>query len=80
MESIKIKPASEGLKVPFPMSRNFLKEKGQTVEKSGYWIRRLKEGCVVICKEEKKEEKKEEIKKVAKKTINKKTITSKTEV
>ncbi len=37
----------KGVKVPFPLSRKFLKESGQLVEMSSYWIRRIKDGDVL---------------------------------
>ena len=61
MRYFKVKPSKEGLKVPFPLSKIFLKHEGQKVPKSSYWVRRLKQGDVVELKEE------EEVKKVDKK-------------
>lgn len=48
---IKIKP-KEGLKVPKPLSNIFLKEDGEDVPRSAYWIRRLKSGDVEEIKAE----------------------------
>ena len=53
---IKLKPARPGLKVPFPMSKRYLLEDGESVEKSSYWCRRMAEGDAVECKEDSKKE------------------------
>jgi len=39
---IRIRP-KEGLKVPYPMSKRFLNPEGEEVERSSYWIRRLRD-------------------------------------
>ena len=48
----KIKP-KKGLKVPFPMTRTFLPEKGEKVVWSSYWVRRLNEGAIELVEDSK---------------------------
>lgn len=42
-----LKPAKKGLIVRHPDTKRPLKEDGQKVQKSSYWLRRLKEGSVI---------------------------------
>lgn len=54
MPKMKLRPTRKGLKVPFSMSQKYLKEEGESVKMSSYWIRRMKEGDVEEVKEEEK--------------------------
>ena len=48
MDKIYIKPAKPGLKVHLEgKGREFLPEEGAEVERTVYWVRRLKDGSVV---------------------------------
>lgn len=42
-----LKPAKQGLIVRHPETKRPLKEEGEEVKKSSYWLRRLKEGSVI---------------------------------
>tara|TARA_Y100000310_G_scaffold243676_1_gene248268 strand:- start:35799 stop:36011 length:213 start_codon:yes stop_codon:yes gene_type:complete len=55
MKILKVMP-KEGIKVPYPMERRFLPEKGAEVPASSYWIKRLNEGDIIEVKDEAKKE------------------------
>lgn len=42
-----LKPSKEGLLVRHPQTKRPLKQEGEEVKKSTYWLRRLKEGSVI---------------------------------
>jgi hypothetical protein len=42
-----LKPAKEGLIVRHPETKRPLRQEGEEVKKSSYWLRRLKEGSVI---------------------------------
>lgn len=50
---IKVKPAKEGLKVVHPETARDISADGEYVVKDTYWMRRLAEGDVVLCEEQK---------------------------
>ena len=52
---LKIKPRA-GVLVPYPMSNKMLNKDGADVEKSSYWLRRIKDGDVIEIKPEPKQE------------------------
>jgi len=47
IQKLHLKPAREGLLVRHPQTKRPLKKEGEEVNKSTYWLRRLKEGSVV---------------------------------
>lgn len=47
---ITIKPAKPGNKVHLEGKREFLPEEGAEVERSTYWVRRLRDGSVIEIK------------------------------
>lgn len=63
MKKIKVKPSLKGLKVINPKTSRHLSENGEEVERSSYWIRRIKSGDVLIVQDEIIEEKKKQSKK-----------------
>ncbi|BBN59319.1 DUF2635 domain-containing protein [Hydrogenovibrio marinus] len=54
-QTFKIKPAKKGLQVLDPKTRDPLDEAGEEKPRDEYWLRRLKDGDVVIIKSIKKE-------------------------
>ena len=50
MNVLKVKP-KEGLLVPYPRERRFLPAEGAEVQKSSYWLKRLKDGDIIEIKE-----------------------------
>ena len=54
-QQFKIKPATSGLTVLDPETKQPLKKTGETKEKTEYWLRRILDGDVVEIKTEKQE-------------------------
>lgn len=54
MNSVKLKPSREGLKVYKPETRLHLKEEGETIVLNKYWRRLIKSGDVVVVKDPEK--------------------------
>ena len=46
---ITLKPAKPGLKIPHPdFPKRYLKEEGESVKDSSYWVRRVVDGEAII--------------------------------
>lgn len=54
MREIKIKPASKGLLVRDPITRNPLDMKGELKPRNTYWLRRVQDASVVLMDEKQK--------------------------
>lgn len=50
MSKTTVKPARPGLKVHLENGRGFLPDEGMEVERTNYWVRRLKDGSAVETK------------------------------